>query len=72
MVRLPRLQHLHQWKVNASDPIRKQKGVQSGRYFFPSLFVFVLGSENPKFTGLPGLLLASGSNSIFNVSASGY
>ena len=58
MVRLPRLQHLHQWKVNASDLINKQKEVQSPmQLFFLFLFIFVLGSGNPEFTGLPGLLL---------------
>uniref|UniRef100_A0A3Q1M548 Tryptophan--tRNA ligase, mitochondrial n=1 Tax=Bos taurus TaxID=9913 RepID=A0A3Q1M548_BOVIN len=34
MVRLPRLQHLHQWKVNAIDLINKQKEVQSPLQLF--------------------------------------
>jgi hypothetical protein len=45
MVRLPRLQHLHQWKVSTSNLINKQEGGS-----FPFLFIALLGSENPNFT----------------------
>lgn len=62
MIRLPRLQHLHQWKVNASDLMNNQKEVQGPHYSysFPSVFIFVVGSGNPEFTGFPGLLFTGG------------